>query len=645
MPDERLMRYEKLYRKFSPAHSCPMYNTQDSKNMSDSVDLVQRFDAAFKTLFHNKPDGEILKLQEIFLDLSVAQKSLIHTRLKEALEQVVSRMKPSLSNILETPEESLLEVVVSQWMMLCEQLILVKNYIELMDSAVVALGKASIWDIGTLAFRKRTACNVEFNRRLIESMILQIRKFRDGDGVNLTSFRNAIKMFKDLKLYVVMEKILLLESSKYYENRAKSLLLTGSVHEYISRVRQNLKFEEEQLSIYFHPKTQGPLLKVVRSELIDKNAHVIWNMFEKSFVTDNVMHSDNKFRGQALKSLYYFLSNMESIELLQLLIGSYYEQKGNLAYMENTHDWYGLVDSLIQLRSEIDTIVDGGSEDENSIFKIKETWHGRIGKFVSENVTIIELIAKMVNDFMRSPELNPEVWQRFGQSLSNFLSCMEDKTIFRVLYISDLVKRLIFNETSGLEYERQLGKILFAWMEPGFSEKLNVMLEDIAISQKLNNEFKKSYSAKEDLEVFINVLTLNSWPNYMTKFDSPIKLPLNPSFHVITNTDEFYINENLIVDNKHNNYPITIYDVEINRKFKEVQEVRITRQIAEYRTIQLESLIMKIMKPEKTVKTKDLVDRILKHPRFDWATAKDVLDQIQKLRVNEYLKQDEKDSA
>ncbi|CAG8789750.1 7001_t:CDS:2, partial [Acaulospora morrowiae] len=95
-------------------------------------------------------------------------KSLIHTRLKEALEQVVSRMKPSLSNILETPEESLLEAVVSQWMMLCEQLILVKNNIALMDSAFVALGKASIWDIGTLAFRKRTACNVEFNKRLIE---------------------------------------------------------------------------------------------------------------------------------------------------------------------------------------------------------------------------------------------------------------------------------------------------------------------------------------------------------------------------------------------------------------------------------------------------------------------------------------------
>ncbi|CAG8586348.1 737_t:CDS:2 [Acaulospora colombiana] len=241
-------------------------------------------------------------------------------------------------------------------------------------------------------------------------------------------------MFRDLKLYVVIEKVLLLESSKHYENRAKTLILTGNAHDYMTRVRQYIKFEEEQLSVYFLPKTQAPLLKVVRSELIDKNAHVIWQMFEKSFVTDNVMLSDNKLRGQALKSLYYFLSNMGSIELLQLLIGSYYEQKGNLAYMKNTHDWYGLVDSLVRLRGEINTIVEGGHEDER--------------------------------------------------------------------------------------------------MEPGFSEKLSVMLEDISISQKLNRDFKNFCSIKENLEVFVNVLTLNSWPNYLTKFDSPLRLPLNNIYDI-----------------------------------------------------------------------------------------------------------------
>lgn len=37
------------------------------------------------------------------------------------------------------------------------------------------------------------------------------------------------------------------------------------------------------------------------------------------------MLTDNKFRAQSLQSLYYFLANMDSIELLQILIGSYYE--------------------------------------------------------------------------------------------------------------------------------------------------------------------------------------------------------------------------------------------------------------------------------------------------------------------------------
>lgn len=52
-----------------------------------------------------------------------------------------------------------------------------------------------------------------------------------------------------------------------------------------------------------------------------------------------------------------------------------------------------------------------------------------------------------------------------------------------------------------------------------------------------------------------------------------------------------------------------------------MQGVRITRQVAEYRAIQLESLIMKIIKPEKKIQINDLIDRILSHPRFDWATV------------------------
>lgn len=37
---------------------------------------------------------------------------------------------------------------------------------------------------------------------------------------------------------------------------------------------------------------------------------------------------------------------------------------------------------------------------------------------------------------MKSPENNPEVWQRFGQNLTNFLSCMEGKiNIYMYTYI------------------------------------------------------------------------------------------------------------------------------------------------------------------------------------------------------------------
>ncbi|CAG8532862.1 4597_t:CDS:10 [Diversispora eburnea] len=573
-----------------------------------------------------------------------------------------------------------------------------------MESSFLAMGKASIWDIGTFSFRKQITSNMVFNKRLLGGFIMNVKKMREGDQINETSFKNSIQMFKVLKLYSILEKVILYESAKFYEQQSKILFLNGNVHEYLYYVRQRMKFEGEKMAPYFQIKTKDSLLKLVKSELIDKNADIIWKMFEQSFVTENVMLTDNKFRAQSLKSLYYFLVNMDSIELLQILIGSYYE--GNLAFIKNAHDWYGLVNSLVQLKGEINTIVEGDYEDENSILKIKETWHRRIGKFVSENVTIIEFIANVINEFMRTPENSPEVWQKFEQNLTNFLSCMEDKTIFRVLYTSDLIKRLLFNETSGLEYERHLGNIISAWMEEGFSKKLDIMLEDMNTSKKINNSFRNSHC---ELDVNVNILTLNNWPNYLTNFVSSmlsiknafnniiarennnklkvlkwhhgldrciveatypkgtiqvdlslhstlilllfndlktvsklsykeIKNSINlgeafePSFHIITNTDRFYINERLLLNDlkMFNGTPITIHDLEVNKKFKEVQGVRITRQIAEYRAIQLESLIMKIIKPEKKIHINELIDRVLSHPRFDWAM------------VNMYLKIDEK---
>ncbi|RHZ76801.1 hypothetical protein Glove_192g8 [Diversispora epigaea] len=755
MLDERMMRYVKLSKRHNPIYPCPLYNTQEDLTiLSHSTTIFQKFETAFKSFFYdnsppppssssssNLPLINFSELQEIFNNLSIIQRAEIHTILKNTFDQVVFGMKSNLSNISDILDESFLTYVVTQWMKLCEQINKVQKKFSVMESSFLAMGKASIWDIGTFSFRKQITSNMEFNKRLLGGFIMNVKKMREGNQINETSFKNSIQMFKVLKLYSILEKVILYESAKFYEQQSKILFLNGNVHEYLYYVKQRMKFEGEKMAPYFQIKTKDSLLKLVKSELIDKNADLIWKMFEQSFVTENVMLTDNKFRAQSLKSLYYFLVNMDSIELLQILIGSYYEQKGNLAFIKNSHDWYGLVNSLVQLKGEINTIVEGDYEDENSILKIKETWHRRIGKFVSENVTIIEFIANVINEFMRSPENSPEVWQKFEQNLTNFLSCMEDKTIFRVLYTSDLVKRLLFNETSGLEYEKYLGNIISTWMEEGFLKKLDVMLEDIATSKKINNSFRNSHC---ELDIYVNILTLNNWPNYLTNFVSSVNLSptmlsiknafnniiakennnklkilkwhhgldrciveatypkgtiqvdlslhstlilllfndlktvsklsykeiknsinldsvdldscllslvfgtvcflkKEPSFHIITNTDKFYINERLLLnDLKSNGTPITIHDLEVNKKFKEVQGVRITRQIAEYRAIQLESLIMKIIKPEKKIHINELIDRILSHPRFDWATTKDILNQINKLKVNMYLKIDEK---
>ncbi|CAG8744251.1 6330_t:CDS:2, partial [Dentiscutata erythropus] len=327
-------------------------------------------------------------------------------------------------------------------------------------------------------------------------------------------------------------------------------------------------------------------------------------------------------------------------------------------------------------------------------------WHQRVTKYISKNKKINEIVAKLIHDFMISA-INYKIrnLKELLDIVLRLLSYMDDKEIFRTLYVTDLVTRLCFEKTSNFELERRVATRLLNVMEPEFSNNLNVMLNDIITSRQFNETYKNCKSNAPLL--YVNVLTQDSWPKYVTSSTLNVKLApdleqakkafesvyktkpgnknkklkwqheldrcivemilgslifnlgsylsyeeikrrteleiteldralqslifgkipllLKDSPHDdIENTNKFCINESLdtvigIMTGTDNNI-ITQEDLEVTKRTHWMSQ-----RLVEDRAIQLDSAIMRIIKPEKQISKGLLIQRILQIPRFEWA--------------------------
>ncbi|CAG8688598.1 4086_t:CDS:2, partial [Ambispora leptoticha] len=153
-------------------------------------------------------------------------------------------------------------------------------------------------------------------------------------------------------------------------------------------------------------------------------------------------------------------------------------------------------------------------------------WHQRVTKYISKNKKINETVAKLIHEFMRlAANDNIRNLEELLEIVLRFLSYMDDKEIFRTLYMTDLVTRLCFERTSDFELERRVATRLLNAMEPEFSNNLDVMLNDIIISKQISETHDNCTSNAPLLHV--NVLTQDSWPKYLTSSTLNVKLAPN----------------------------------------------------------------------------------------------------------------------
>ena len=126
-----------------------------------------------------------------------------------------------------------------------------------------------------------------------------------------------------------------------------------------------------------------------------------------------------------------------------------------------------------------------------------------------------ELLAKYISVLLQKSSKNPEeaeLEDTLNQCMIVF-KYIEDKDVFQKFYTRMLAKRLVNQMSASDDAEASMISKLKQACGWEYTNKLQVMFQDIGVSKDLNENFKRHPTSTDmDIDFSIQVLSSGSWP-------------------------------------------------------------------------------------------------------------------------------------
>lgn len=211
---------------------------------------------------------------------------------------------------------------------------------------------------------------------------------------------------------------------------------------------------------------------------------------------------------------YNAVATCVSTELPRILDAKYPATRGN----------GGSIQEIIRFRENLANFVKAQHSPFSSRLNrsINGNWSSVIMSNTSYDEQIIEGLAKYIDRLVKQKEDIPEEKLK---SLMMVFTTIEGKDIFRSYYQRDLARRLLGNK-STLDCETQIIRSLKNECGKLYTQDLEVMCTDMAVSKELTTDFRASTSGasiRRGINFGVNILTDGKWPR--TGRQSTVRLP------------------------------------------------------------------------------------------------------------------------
>ena len=392
---------------------------------------------------------------------------------------------------------------------------------------------------------------------VLYSVILdQIKMERDGDIIDKALIRSCVYMLEglyetdeeeeDSKLYLTSFEPEFLEASRlFYQAEGRALLRDADAGTFCRHTKKRVNEEQDRCRSTLSPLTSSKIKAVIENELIKNNIREVIEL-EGSGVKDML---DNDRLGE-LEMIYDLIARVDpKKEELKKAVQKRVVELGtdvNSAAMNNSQvqavnnpkqdgakaegegkpsekpvnqqtaaaiSW---VDDVLQLKQKYDTVLIAAFQSDQGL---QTALSRSFTDFINAFERSSEFLSLFFDENMKKGikgKTENEVDALLDKGIT-LLRYVQDKDMFERYYKKHLSRRLLMKRSVSMDAERQM--ISKMKMEVGntFTQKIEAMFKDMAVSEDLSSNFKKHVARLGDpdpkrAELDIHVLTSTMWP-------------------------------------------------------------------------------------------------------------------------------------
>ncbi|KAG9048975.1 hypothetical protein FS837_011526 [Tulasnella sp. UAMH 9824] len=378
------------------------------------------------------------------------------------------------------------------------------------------------------------------NQRLANTVLRLIENQRSEKTIDAGLVKNVVDSFVSLgvddldpdkasfDVYEEHFEIPLINAvEKYYRHESEALLAEKSIREYLKKVEEWLKEEEDRVERYMNNITRKALLGMF-AVLIREHVDEIWKDFQ------DLLDSENY---EDLRWMYALLARIhEDLEPLRKKFEEHVKKAGLAAVARLTQgdeedscpthsemEPKAYVDALLEVHAKSQEIV-------NRSFKGEAGFAASLDRackdFVNKNTATgtsstksPELLAKHTDALLRKNNKvgdDKDLEDALNKVMTLF-KYIEDKDVFQTFYTIRLSKRLIHGVSASDEAEASMIAKLKEACGFEYTKTLQRMFMDMSLSKDLTNSFREKMAqthdeSELDVEFSVMVLGTNFWP-------------------------------------------------------------------------------------------------------------------------------------
>ena len=388
-------------------------------------------------------------------------------------------------------------------------------------------------------------------------ILYQIYLERQGDIIDKGLIRSCIYMLEGLyeteeqeeafKLYLTRFEPLFLERSRaFYESEGSSLLVDTDAGTFCKQVRRRVVEEEDRCRSTISTLTSAKIKMVIENELIKRNIRAVIGL--ESSGVKSMLDND---RFHELEMIYELVSKVDPTKSeLKKAIQARIEEQGkdinknamappqqptNVASKADGEKTEGegdnasakptnmqtaaaikWVDDVLELKSKYDLVLLLAFQSDQSL---QTAFARSFTEFINDFNRSSENLSLFFDENMKKGikgKTENEVDLLLDKGIT-LLRYIQDKDMFERYYKKHLSKRLLMKRSVSMDAERQM--ISKMKMEVGntFTQRIESMFKDMAVSEDLSANYKRHVQEKRGpdphrAELDVNVLTSTMWP-------------------------------------------------------------------------------------------------------------------------------------